>query len=337
MSIPKERARKLRARKARIRLEKHHRHSVPPAIDEADAAYVPPPGSPYILERFSLQLDSAIGDRKFKSVDEANRELGALQRSGALAKPELQALADPKRRAQELAFRAMEADSPEIVLAYAERAIRLDRHCIDAMRTIIENSGAPPQEYLDALAALVVIAEHDAAERYSGDEGRYWGIVPTRPFMRALYDFACVLQLAGIEDESIRRFEQLLALNTNDNQGARYSLLGLYLSDGRPDDARALLERFTEEDFSAVFAWGRVLDRLLAKDMDAAEAALVNARKVNAHAEKYLTGRKRRPRYRPLSYSPGDENEAQCCAAELALAWERNAEATRWLQAQRPV
>ena len=122
----------------------------------------------------------------------------------------------------------------------------------------------------------------------------------------------------------------LLRLNPNDNQGLRYPLLGLCLASDSLELAQRLFQDYQEEE-SAVFAWGRVLERFLANAPEAAKAALVKAREVNKHVLPYFTGRKKMPRRLPSFYGMGDENEAIVCADCLGEAWKKHPGAGQWL------
>jgi tetratricopeptide (TPR) repeat protein len=152
--------------------------------------------------------------------------------------------------------------------------------------------------------------------------------------MRARAALAGLLADAGRTDEAVAHYEALLELNPNDNQGLRYELLDLYLETGRLAPAAALFKQFDGEG-SAMFTWGRVLERFLNGAADAARAALAEARKANAYVEPFLTGRKRLPREMPDYYSPGKESEAVVCMDLIGRAWQQHPEAIAWLKSLR--
>jgi len=105
----------------------------------------------------------------------------------------------------------------------------------------------------------------------------------------------------------------------------------LYLEARRLDDVAALFERY-EEEYSAIFAWGRVLERYLAGDEAGASSALTIARTVNPFVEPLLTGRKRMPRRKPEYYGMGDENEAIICVDSIGAGWKSAPDAVTWLK-----
>lgn len=138
---------------------------------------------------------------------------------------------------------------------------------------------------------------------------------------------------SGRIDDAIVELEALLDHNPNDNQGLRDPLLGDYLRAGRLEQARTLLLRY-EDDSSAVWAWGRTLERFLYGDQLAAQRALGQARACNRHAEKYLAGTKRLPARQPETYSPGAESEAVVGGEFLGEAWAAQPEALARLRAR---
>jgi tetratricopeptide (TPR) repeat protein len=148
--------------------------------------------------------------------------------------------------------------------------------------------------------------------------------------MRARAALADILRGESRLSEAISHYEALLDLNPNDNQGLRDVLLGCYFLTDNLEGVRRLLEQYAE-DGSAIFAYGRVLERFLAGDLEGADEARQQAHEANRHVEGYFTGRKRLPRRPPEWCSPGDENEAVHCATYLADAWRRHHGAVVWL------
>lgn len=244
---------------------------------------------------------------------------------------------DPVYEAQQLAYDAMEAaESGEVerALAYARQALDLDPDCVDALMLLSQVASESLAELIDNMRRTVEVAERVLGkEFFEENAGYFWGILETRPYMRARSFLAQCLAEAGRRDEAIKHYEALLALNPGDNQGLRYCLMGLYLEAGRLDGTAALFEQF-EDEGSAMFTWARVLERFMAKDEAGAAAALAKARQANPHVEPLLTGKKRMPRDLPGLYGFGDENEAIICVDAIGAAWKRAGGALAWLKKQ---
>jgi tetratricopeptide (TPR) repeat protein len=244
-----------------------------------------------------------------------------------------------RSEAQELMWQAMEIiDEHETrAAALCKQALRIYPDCVDALTMLAEIECATLEDYVAALRRSVDAGRRDLGPEYfSAQTGYFWGLIETRPFMRAMADLVFALLAWGTPeriDEAIRIQEQMLELNPNDNQGMRDILAASYLRQKRYDDAARLLERY-KDDWMAVPCWSRVLLALATESEASATRLLKAARKQNPHVEQYLTGQRRRPRSRPGSYSPGAASEAVFCADTLWKAWKAHPKATKWLKAK---
>jgi tetratricopeptide (TPR) repeat protein len=242
---------------------------------------------------------------------------------------------DPKYLAQDMMYEAMEEESPERVAELTKRALALNPLCVDALVMVAEVTARDDAELAEGLTAALRAGEQDLGERFFKDYRRmFWGMIETRPYMRAKAQLAGVLSGMGRTNEAIQHLEEMLELNPGDNQGVRYLLLGEYLAAQRTEAARGLLERY-EGEGSAMFLWGWLLLHLIYNEEEAAEDSLKTARAGNRFAEDYLTGRKRMPKELPPYYSPGKEDEGIVCAVELLKAWKKHPRAVRWLKSKR--
>ena len=197
---------------------------------------------------------------------------------------------DPVAQAQELAYDAMEAaerGDVERAVELAQQACDLHPHCVDALLLLSQAGSENRRELIENLRRTVEVAAEGLGDDFEEMPGRFWGFHETRPYMRARAMLAQMLAEAGKHDEAIEHYEEMLNLNPGDNQGLRYELMGLYLLKGNLDGVRWLFEQY-EDEGSAVFAWGRVLERYLDDDEPGALAALERARKGNEHVEAYL-------------------------------------------------
>ncbi len=242
-----------------------------------------------------------------------------------------------EERAQDLAYDAMEASTLERRQHLVRQALKLDPENVDALLMELEVADVNDAERIETLRGIVACgAKRLGKKAFKEFVPHFWGFIETRPYMRARESLAAALREAGRLDEAAVEYAEMLVLNEGDNQGARYELLPLLLAQGRTDEARAFLERHEDEcEWSVVFSWGRVLERLLSTDAAGALEALAVARKQNAHMEAYLKGRRRPPKNPPAGYSPGSKEEAQCYADVLLLAWRAHPEALAWLSSRK--
>ena len=242
--------------------------------------------------------------------------------------------ADRRHQAQELAFEAMEAPTEAQAHKLAKRALKLDPDCVDAIVVMAGIESDSPRKMIEGLQIAVAAGERSLGAKFiEENKGHFWGLIETRPYMRALEQLASLLRGEGFNLDAIKHYEKILALNPNDNQGVRDPLLGVYLATDNLDAARKLLKGYGE-DASANFAWARVLERFLSADQPGAAAALKIARKANRFVELYLSGQKGIPKEMPEMYSLGSDEEAVLVLDNMAPAWAEHKEALFWLMEQ---
>ncbi len=322
---------KAKLRRDRVRRQ---RHVEPGGAAAANAGPNPAVEHPFAAERSLRQIHALLEGQKFDSVDQLNAQLADMTRGGRLSQlAEAWKRDDPKWRAQELAYDALETDDPVEALRLVHEAQTLDPDCTDAQRLMVSLLPASLENKIHLMREVVERAERNLGEDFFVENmAHFWGAVSTRPYMRAKQHLGELLVEAGVPEEAAAHFERMLELNPHDNQGVRYPLLGLYLAARQPQRADQLMARFPDEEkFMGSFAWARVLERWLSGSLEEAEAALARARKINPFVEQYLTGARRLPEATPEYFKPGDDSEAQVCAKELSLAFEHNPGFRDWL------
>lgn len=240
------------------------------------------------------------------------------------------------QKAQELAYDAMEYmnHDDEKVTKLCKEALKIYPDCVDAQTMIAEIECERVIDFIDAMKKAVASGRRYLGETaFKEDKGYFWGMLETRPFMRAMMQLADGYRQMGKGhfDKAIEIFEEMLELNPNDNQGVRYILLDCYLAKKLYQQAGEIIEQFND-DFMAVFNWARVLYAYGTEGEEAAGKYLEPAMEQNKYVLLYLTGKKRLPRYLPECYSPGDETEAIFCVDTLKESWKSHREAKRWLK-----
>ena len=294
------------------------------------------PKSPAHLSTESVMrsVQKIMEGKKFASLEEANAFLASLTGPGLQQSLIDETPLTPQEQAQDLAFDAMEAETATRARKLANRALALDPDCVDALVLLTDLDATSPKAAIAGLQKAVAAGERAlGASFFAENKGHFWGLLETRPYMRARVDLANMLRAVGLEQDAISHYDALLELNPNDNQGLRYVLLGSYLATGRLEDAQKLLNDYEGDDMAS-FAWGRVLERFLAGDVPGAERALKSARQGNGFVELYLTAQRELPTSMPDSYSLGSDEEAVICLDCLGAAWANHPEAAIWLVEQ---
>jgi tetratricopeptide (TPR) repeat protein len=280
-----------------------------------------------------LQLQKLMESSGMIAPGDMNALLTSLQ-SPSVTDGLSDAEAQLKDEAQELAFDAMEAPTAQQARTLAKSALRKDPDCVDALVVMNDLEARTAKDRIAGLQNAVAAGERSlGAEFIAENQGHFWLLIETRPYMRALEQLARELRGAGLNVDAIRCYEKMLALNPNDNQGVRDSLLGAYLCIDDLKGAGKLLKSY-KDDAGANFAWGRVLERLLAGDPSGATVALKTARQANHFVELYMTGKKPIPMELPEMYQLGSEEEAALCMEGVGLAWSLHKDAVFWLMDQ---
>jgi tetratricopeptide (TPR) repeat protein len=166
---------------------------------------------------------------------------------------------------------------------------------------------------------------------FKEEVGHFWGILETRPYMRALAGLAQCLWTAGKQKEAVGHYKELLRLNPNDNQGVRYLLAPCLLQLGLDKELARLLEEYDEDSAEWRYLGALALYRREG-DTPLARKRLKQALKCNRHVPDFLLGRRELPWHDPGGYSPGDEHEAACCVNELEHVWQATPGAPEWLE-----
>src|SRR5262249_11735465 len=152
--------------------------------------------------------------------------------------------------------------------------------CADAYVLLAEHAASRSE-------ALRLFEEGVAAGRralgegaFEEDVGHFWGILDTRPFMRARHGLALTLWTLGRWNDAVDHLKDMLRLNPNDNQGVRYELAAHLLHLDRDEEARGLLNQYDED--SAPWLYTRALAAFRAEgDTAAARQQLAAAFKAN--------------------------------------------------------
>jgi tetratricopeptide (TPR) repeat protein len=209
----------------------------------------------------------------------------------------------PAQQAQDLIYEAAQTGDPRRRAEMARRALELWSDCADAYVMLAE--AAPDhREALRLYEQGVAAGERALGPRaFQEDVGHFWGILETRPYMRARVGLAQHLWMQGRREEAVGHLQDMLRLNPNDNQGLRYVLAG-WLGNLRREG-----------------------------DTPAARKLLKAALKANKHVVPYITGESLPPLELPGAYSPGDESEAIIYVHESLPGWKETPGAVDWVRA----
>ncbi len=285
---------------------------------------------PRAMEKITADLSRMLSDQDFNSIDEAKAYMEALLTSGAPIPS--QSPVSPLAEAQNLVYDAWEASGP-LRLSLAREALDISEDCADAWAILAQEAAGSLHE-----ARVLYEAGVKAGERALGEEafeeyaGHFWGVMKTRPYMRARSGLAECLWALGHHQEAIDHFQEMLQLNPGDNQGIRYMLMSYLLEEGQDDDLDRLFDSYAG-DQSAVGLYTRALTLFRREGTtDLARKSLQEALGFNRFVPDYLLRRKKLPAQLPEYTGFGDEDEAVVYVAYNGHLWREDEKAIDWLR-----
>lgn len=191
-------------------------------------------------------------------------------------------------QAQEVVYQALEATGAQR-LKLARRALEISPDCADAY-VLLGGETSDPQAARRYYEQGVEAGERAlGAELFEQAVGEFWGILETRPYMRARQALAMVLWRLGERELAIAQATEMLRLNPGDNQGIRYQLATWLVTVGDHTRAEALLAQYPD-DWSANWFYNRVLLTFQSGASRKAETALKRALEFNPYVPLYLLG-----------------------------------------------
>jgi len=271
-------------------------------------------------------LDSMLG----ALLKDPSALLGMAQMLG-IAPPEDRLADTPLDRAQNIVFDAYEAP-PSKQVGLAKKALAISPDCADAY-LLLADHGKTFDEAM-ALCQQALAAGERALGKQAFEEwaGSFWGVLETRPYMRARERLAMCLAECGRREEAVEHYEAMLRLNPQDNQGIRCCLVTLLLDLKRDADTARLLDEY-KLDKSPDMAFSRVLLAFRQNgDSAAARKQLKVAVKFNRHVPQYLVGNQPLPEQLPEYVSPGGDDEAVAYVCNNRRVWLETPGAISWLR-----
>lgn len=284
-----------------------------------------------LMERNLRAIQKLMTKQNFGSVDEMNAYLQQFSGKGRVPRwiPET-----PIEQAQELIYQALEATEKKGRIRLVVEALKVCQDCAGAYVLLAEEAAEIPEQARDWYRRGV-----EAGERALGPEvfakgaGHFWGLIDTRPYMRAREGLADCLSSLGEHDVAIEHYWDMLRLNPNDNQGIRYKLLSCLMERNDIDAAKELLGQYKNE-YSADWFFTRALITFIEQGTSReANKQLQKAVEQNPHVVPYLLGERKMPLDLPDRIGFGDEDEAISHVAEFGDVWLGIPGALEWVEA----
>jgi tetratricopeptide (TPR) repeat protein len=286
-------------------------------------------------EKTMADMRRLLEEKDFSSIEEANEFIEGLMRSSGGQIPDVAPRTDGER-AQNVMYEAWGTSSGKKRADLAKYALEISPDCADAYVLLAAETAKSLREKADLFERGVRAGERALGkEVFDEAAGGFWGLIETRPYMRARLGLASSLWGLAKRSAAIEHAREMLRLNPNDNQGVRDVLLDWLLTEGKHEEAGALLKRY-EGSASADWLYGRALlafrtgGRSTNTDM-----LLREAMEENPHVPAYLLGEKGPPEHGPELIEFGGESEAIEYADGAQGLWYFTPGALEWLRGVR--
>jgi len=312
---------------------KQQRGPTPPRTPR-ESSSPPAPPDRRALEKEMANLHRLLGEQNFATLEDAEKFI-AKTLAGSKGRVPSRPARSHVEEAQDIMYEAWDARAAQRI-ALARKALQASADCADAYVLLAEETAGSLAEKRELYEQGVAAGERALGERMFKEEaGSFWGILETRPYMRARAGLAQSLWLLGEREAAVAHYQEMLRLNPNDNQGVRDLLINCLLALGRDEEAGQLLKDYAEDSMATwLYSWALWAFR---QEGDSAQARrrLRNALKQNRYVPDFLLSRKRIPRQLPGLIGFGDEREAVAYAAFALENWQRTPGALDWLTAAR--
>jgi tetratricopeptide (TPR) repeat protein len=297
----------------------------------------PIPLHPRALEKEIQELGRQLEGKEFESIEEAQAFLEEMLASGEGLQPVPAAPSTPLEKAQDLVYQAFETESHRKRVQLAKKALKVSPDCADAYVLLAEETATDPGEAREFYERGVKAGERALGEEaFEEDAGYFWGILETRPYMRARQGLALSLWELGERRQAVDHYQEMLRLNPNDNQGIRYLLAIALLEEGSDQELKELLDRY-EDDAGATWLYTKALWTFRAEGTtEEANGALREAMAFNAFVPEYLLGERSMPGALPHLVGFGDESEAAVYFVEALPGWLKTPGGIEWLRTNAP-
>ncbi|SDS36341.1 SEC-C motif-containing protein [Paenibacillaceae bacterium GAS479] len=263
-------------------------------------------------------ITELLNAQNFQSSAEAQAFLDKLMRDGV---PEsIHNEASKAQQARELLITADREPNSRKRIELAEQAMKLDPGNADIYLIYSQEANTVREALHYAKLGMEAAKTSLGADFFKKNTGHFWGLIETRPFMRAKFAYAQLLQEDDNDKDAASQYEELLTLCPNDNLGARYELLAIYLNQNELKLAQQLFDEHEEHTTNVLYDQ-LVLEYLKNGISDRLAPLASAARKANPYVIAYVTGQKKLSRLQNDYITVGDESEAENYAYRHRKLW----------------
>ncbi|MGL4766633.1 MAG: hypothetical protein ACRCV6_00890 [Formosimonas sp.] len=247
-----------------------------------------------------------------------------LKKTVAKRKPKLphEVSEEHQFEAQDLIFDAYDSDSWDESKALARKALLIDPWCTDAYVVLADCVSQLTLQIKYLEKGIALFEERYGAAYFEANAGHFWGLLETRPYMRALHSLSVRYGMKLRYDDEIKLQARMLELCPNDNLGVRYDLVPNYMIQGQFDEVTKLFNAYPDDN--AFMAFHQLLAEIMQSfPLNKIKATYKIAVKRNPHLAPYLAGIEPYKWVEVAHYSLGSIEEAHIYVQEYMSFWRK--------------
>lgn len=206
---------------------------------------------------------------------------------------------------------------------YMRKVLELDPRNTDALVHLGHTYESAEKRHELYSRAAKSFTDVNGPKYFKENKGHFWGILETRPYMRAVHSLAQTEEELDYLESAADNYRHLLDICPNDNMGVRHLLLPLLVFLEEYDEARGLLKKY-KPDHDAQLLFSQLLLQLDEKKgiIKAARETYKKAVTANKYIVPMLLGDIPRLEETPPYFSPGSVEEADLYLDTADYIWE---------------
>ena len=236
---------------------------------------------------------------------------------------------DDEARSDDILEQAYNADTKMKSKELAKKALIIYPDNIDAMCFLAELENKDSRKLM-AYNKAIEKSEELLKEYFDDSVGYFWGIIETRPYLRAKAGRVRVFIYMKKYKEALTECEDILRLNKDDNMGMRYCLVTLCCYLGEYDKLEKTIKDFNEDTAYVLFP--KTVMYYKQGNMEKLKEYLKLLNESNKYIINMLIGKEKMLNEIPQYYSLNSKEEAFFIIGDAEYLIEQNPEFIEYLK-----
>lgn len=256
------------------------------------------------MEKIMKQISKQLNKKTYENKDELQKELDKINYNINNYEED----ETDSSRSDDILEEAYNANSLKQARELAKKALIIYPDNIDAMTFLASLESNETKGLQKINNAILKAEEMLKRDNYFNNVGHFWGIIETRPYLRAIAERIRIYISLKQYENALNDCKEIIRLNSNDNMGIRYTLMNLYCHLDKYEELYELCEKYKEEDAYELFPL--TISYYKQNNMDKVKEYLDRLNKCNKYLIGFLTKKIAIPKGHPEYYSSGSVEEA---------------------------